>query len=241
MALNTTAVESTQVQLRLPCALLKTYTPNPNFLGRDGIINVIAQELLPSKTKLVSSQNTGLRQFPLCAMGGMGKTEIAQEFAISYREDFDAIFWVQADEIAKVNQSYQHISTELGLEESSQSRSEVISRELVKGWLSNPWRGNTAGKSFNPSSEVNWLVIFDNADDPMILTDYWSQGSGAVLITSRNPLTKALFSARTSGIDLGPLSDEAGASLFLLLTGADAEEDGEKMVSVTRSYWEAYL
>ncbi|KAH3953529.1 hypothetical protein HBH53_029800 [Parastagonospora nodorum] len=226
---TTTAVESDRPQLRLPCVLLETSTPNLTFRGRDDVINVIGQELLPPKTKLVSSQNTGLRQFALCAMGGMGKTEIAQEFAIRYREEFDAIFWVQADEIAKINQSYQRISTELGLEKSSESHSEVVSRELVKGWLSNPWRDHTAGESFNPSSEVNWLIIFDNADDPMILTDYWPQGSGAVLITSRDPLTKTLFSARTSGIDLGPLSDEAGASLFLLLTGADAEEDGEQM------------
>lgn len=225
--LSSTAVEPAKIKPRLPCVILESCTPNPNFCGRDDVIDMIGREILPPTTKLVSSQNTGLRQFALCAMGGMGKTEIAQEFAIRHKEEFDAVFWVQADEIAKINQCYQHISTELGLEDPSESNSHVVSRELVKGWLSNPWRDDSADQKSNSSSEVNWLIVFDNADDPMILMDYWPQGSGAVLITSRDPLTKSLFSARMSGIDLEPLTDRAGASLLLRLTGVDVEDEDD--------------
>jgi CO dehydrogenase nickel-insertion accessory protein CooC1 len=104
---------------------------------------VAGQEMLPPKPKLVSPQNTGRRQFALCAVGGTGKTEIAQEFAIRYREKYDAIFWFQADEIAKVNRSYHRISTELGLEESSVSHSEIeqrISQRMVVESMERPYR-----------------------------------------------------------------------------------------------------
>jgi hypothetical protein len=227
----TTAIEPTRMKPKLPCMVLESYARNLNFHGREDVINLIDQTLLPSKTKLVASQDSGLRQFALCAMGGMGKTEIAQDFALRHKDEFDAIFWVQADEISKMDESYQQISLKLGLETSSENNSHVVSRELVKGWLSNPWRDDSGDDNRATGSEINWLVIFDNADDPMILTDYWPQGSGAVLVTSRDPLAKSLFSARASGIDLEPLEDDAGAVLLLQLTGIsiDDEDDVEDL------------
>ena len=68
----------------------------------------------------------------------MGKTEVAQESALQNKEGFDTIFWIQIDEIAKLDQCYQRISIRLGLEDPSGSRNYAVSRELVKGWLLNP-------------------------------------------------------------------------------------------------------
>jgi hypothetical protein len=211
---------------KLPCIFLESYIRNPNFYGREDVMDLISQERLPSKTKLVASQEYGPRQFALCAMGGMGKTEVAQDFALRHKDEFDVIFWVQADKISELDKSYQQISLELGLETISENNSYAVSRELVKRWFSNPWRDDSHNESAT-GTKINWLTISDNADDLMVLTDYWPQGTGAVLVTSRDPLAKSLFSTRTSGIDLEPLEAQTGATLLLRLTGINVgDEDG---------------
>ncbi|KAE8347147.1 hypothetical protein BDV24DRAFT_158139 [Aspergillus arachidicola] len=35
----------------------------------------------------------------------------------------------------------------------------------------------------------------------MLLADYWPQGSGSILVTSRDPLAKGMFTRRPSGLD----------------------------------------
>lgn len=159
----------------------------------------LAAELLPSKN-IVTASGTALRQFELCGFGGIGKTEIAREFSRRHKASFDAVFWVMADEIAKLDHHYQQISLALGLEDPSECKSQVVSREIVKGWLSNSQKHLSGSDEFVQSgqgrSEATWLLIFDNADDPIILADYWLQGSGSILITSRDPLAKNMFTSR---------------------------------------------
>jgi hypothetical protein len=195
----------------------------------------LAAELLPPKNAVTSSGNA-LRQFALCGFGGIGKTEIAREFARRHKGSFDAVFWVVADEIAKLEHHYQQISLALGLEDPSDCKSQVVSRETVKGWFSNPQRFlSESDESFHqgqPRSEATWLIIFDNADDPIILADYWPQGSGSVLITSRDPLAKNMFTRIPSGMDLSPFTLEESLLLFHHLTTAfnEPEDDTAKKI-----------
>ncbi|KAJ5383488.1 hypothetical protein N7517_001399 [Penicillium concentricum] len=222
--------------LHLPCFLLNTHSANEDFCGREDILERLATELLPPKNRVTAS-STALRQFALCGFGGIGKTEIAREFARRHKSSFDAVFWVVADEIAKLDHHYQQMSLALGLEDSSECKSQVVSREIVKGWLSNPRKDLSGSDGFiqpcEVRSEANWLLIFDNADDPIILADYWPQGSGSILITSRDPLTKSMFTRRPSGLDLGPLSPEDSLSLFNHLTTVfnELEVDTARQIS----------
>ncbi|KAI0553925.1 tetratricopeptide repeat domain-containing protein [Xylaria curta] len=168
-----------------------------DFCGREDILSCIADELLPSKNAVTVS--------------GIGKTEIAREFARPHRDSFDAVFWVVADEVAKLSQ--------------------IVSRDIVKGWLSNPRKHLSASEDFNQpgqsSTEATWLLIFDNADDPMILADYWPQGSGSILITSRDPLAKSMFIRKPSGLDLGPLTQQDSLCLFNHLTPTSDESEND--------------
>jgi hypothetical protein len=189
---------------------------------------------LPSKN-IVTASGAALRQFALCGFGGIGKTEIAREFSRRHKNSFDAVFWVVADEIAKLDHHYQQISLALGLEDPSECKSQVVSREIVKGWLSNP-RENLSRSDEQPGqvrSDPTWLLIFDNADDPMILADYWPQGSGSILVTSRDPLAKSMFTSRPSGLDLGPLSQQDSLSLFNYLSAntTDQEDNTAQKIS----------
>lgn len=51
---------------------------------------------------MISAESEGLKQFALYGMGGLGKTEIATEFTFRHKEAFDAVFWIRADDPAKL-------------------------------------------------------------------------------------------------------------------------------------------
>ncbi|KAL5344308.1 hypothetical protein ACLOAV_010737 [Pseudogymnoascus australis] len=216
--------------LHLPCFLLNTHSANEDFCGREDILERLAVELLPSKN-IVTASGTALRQFALCGFGGIGKTEIAREFSRRHKAAFDAVFWVAADKVAKLDHHFQQISLALGLEDSSECKSQIVSREIVKGWLSNPRNHLSGSDEFvqpgEARSEATWLLIFDNADDPMILADYWPQGSGSILVTSRDPLAKNMFTSRSLGLDLGPLTQQDSLTLFNHLTSISNEPEGD--------------
>ncbi|PWY91909.1 tetratricopeptide repeat domain-containing protein [Aspergillus sclerotioniger CBS 115572] len=215
--------------LDLPCYLLDKPYANEYFCGREDILERLAVELLPSKT-VDTALGTGLWQFALCGFGGVGKTEIAREFCRRYKACFDAVFWDLADEIANLDHRYQQIALALGLEDSSECKSQFASRETVRGWLSKPRKqtleSNELGQVSQDDSEANWLLIFDNADDITILEDYWPQGNGSILITSRNPSAKSLLTQRPSGLDLGPLSRKDSIILFNHLVTVSDELEG---------------
>jgi hypothetical protein len=212
------------------------HSANGDFCGREDILERLAGELLPSKN-IVTASGNALRQFALCGFGGIGKTEIAREFSRRHKASFDAVFWVVADEVAKLDHHYQQISLALGLEDASECKSQVVSREIVKGWLSNPRKYLSGSDEFvqtgEARSDATWLLIFDNADDPMSLADYWPQGSGSILITSRDPLAKSMFTGRPSGLDLGPLTQQDSLLLFNHLTTTlnEPEDDTARQIS----------
>jgi hypothetical protein len=164
-------------------------------------------------------------------LGVLERQKKAREFSRRHETSFDAVFWVTADEIAKLDHHYQEISLALGLEDPAECKSQVVTREIVKGWLFNPRKYLSDSDEFaqpgSSSSEATWLLVFDNADDPMTLPDYWPEGSGSILVTSRDPLAKSMFTRRSSGLDLGPLTQQESISLFNHLTANSSEpEDG---------------
>ena len=212
---------------RLPCRILDVEVRSEDFFGREDVFFMMEKALLPSKSKLISSESEGLKQFALCGMGGLGKTEIATEFTVRYKERFDAVFWIRAEGVAKMDTCFADIAIRLGLEDKVESTNQIVSRELVKGWLSDPWE-ITSIESRPTRTPATWLIIFDNADDQYALTDYWPlQGSGSVLITSRDPMAKTFFSTSSSGLDLEPFNDYDGACMLKKLL-CDVEQNDDK-------------
>jgi hypothetical protein len=209
---------------KLPCKMLAPPENHRMFFGREDVLERIEDALSPSSTGINSE---GLKQFALSGLGGVGKTEVAYEFAFRSQDCYDAVFWVNADSEASLAQHYSQISQELGLEDDADKNSQVVSRELVKGWLSDP--GTTAAEDKSNqagvASQVTWLIVFNNADDIMALNDYWPmQGNGSILITSRDPLMKTHFTVRVSGIDLEALDSNDGAALLKRHTKIEDDE-----------------
>lgn len=120
---------------------------------------------------------------------------------------------------------FGRIAQALGLRDASEPANPVVSRETAKGWLETPKKVLDREHDIIGQAEANWLIIFDNADDPDLLQDYWPLSShGSILVTSRDPLSKITPSIATECIQLAPLQGEEAASLLIRLSRQNKEE-----------------
>ncbi len=97
------------------------------FWGRDQILQAIRDTLDPAQNR------TSLRAFTLYGMGGVGKTQIALQYANQSRELYRTILWVAAD---NMGQSFREIAKVLGLVESEEeTQDSAVAILKVKRWL----------------------------------------------------------------------------------------------------------
>lgn len=223
---------------RLPCYFLHSYSRNPDFSGRDYVMAQMDEALLPSATQRRHVSN-GPQSFVISGLGGVGKTQCALEYAFSRQDKFDAILWAHADTTPKLDESFSQISVALGLEDAVKAGDRVVSRSLVMEWLSNPVKSPQASLSEvdqldSAAQRANWLLIFDNADDPSVLADFWpSSGTGAIVLTSRDPVARKYLSS--NGIDLEPLATESAAALLRKLSEVeDSPDEIEASIKVAK-------
>ncbi|KAL4939103.1 hypothetical protein BDV06DRAFT_42105 [Aspergillus oleicola] len=213
----------------LPCFSLGTHKKADSFYGREDVLAKIDKHLLFSSEEPVpeSDERAQLLSFSICGLGGMGKTELAVEYAYTRREYFEAIFWLSADDGGILAANFAKIAQQLGLEDDTQDL--AASRDIVMGWLAHPLR-KIAGLDTR-ENEVRWLIIFDNVDNLDVLHDYWPKlGRGSVLVTSRDPAAKTnLFTG--NGIDLPPLSTSESEALMQRLTHLKAEGPQQEALS----------
>lgn len=139
---------------------------NVNFTGRTDLLRQLRETLLnPSRSAVLVPR-------ALYGLGGVGKTQLAIEYAYRYAYDYDLIWWIPAEEPADVRRSLVQLAGELKLPESSDATQTV---QAVRDTL-------------EAGDPRRWLLIFDNADDPARLKPFVprTSGHGHVLITSRN-------------------------------------------------------
>jgi hypothetical protein len=138
---------------------------NPNFTGREGILKEL-------RLALTSGEPAAWKQ-AITGMGGVGKTQLAVEYIYRHKADYRIIWWVRSEEPATMAADYASLAVNLNLpEKESRDQTEIV--RAVKRWLEH-----------NP----DWLLIFDNAQDPSGIRNYLPLGgAGHVIITSRNPL-----------------------------------------------------
>jgi len=227
-----------RVPVRLPCYMLKAHSRNREFIGRKKILGILDEALLPPEN-LSQSQTSGIRSFALCGLGGMGKTQTALEFAYSRKGKFDAVFWVQADEGVKLDESFSQIAVELPLISTAEAKDRVVSRNAVLAWLCEPYKNSMNAAETKESDEIpefaNWLLILDNVEDFSLLRDYVPlDGNGSILITSRNPIAQHYLSSN-AGIDLEPLDlEEADLFVQCLTYRSITDEDRKGSSDLTK-------
>ncbi|CZT10392.1 uncharacterized protein RAG0_14884 [Rhynchosporium agropyri] len=227
--LSSSSVTGKHTDLVLPIYMMPPIPLNKHFFGREYVLKAIATELVPeahakpANGKAVTYPLT----FTVCAPGGMGKTQVAIQFALAHQKSFEVILWVNADSVNEMAQGFQRIAGLLGLipKDSMDGNDLIHTREVVKRWLVNPPSLTEGRKS---RRHISWLIIYDGVQDPDILNDFWPyDGPGSVLITSRNPFswTKSLPLKQFT-------SDEAVAFLLKLTNRELSDVDRESVTKV---------
>lgn len=75
------------------------YSQNNRFKYREELLDRLKTHLQPGTTP------STLRTASLHGLGGVGKTQIALEFAYRHADDYDAIFWLKAETSVKLRES----------------------------------------------------------------------------------------------------------------------------------------
>ena len=166
------------------------YPRNPFFLGHDA-------ELVQIRHNLHAGQATALSQpQAISGLGGIGKTQLALEYAYRYHQDYTAVLWARAESTEALVSSYVALATLLRLPE-RETKEQEVTVQAVKTWL---------------QTHRTWLLILDNADDLALLPAFLPPAlAGHLLLTTRAAATGRL--ARR--LEIETLSPEQGALLLL--------------------------
>lgn len=178
------------------------YLRNPLFTGR--------AEMLQRLCDVLHTEHAHPQA--ICGLGGVGKTQLALEYAYRYQQEYQAIFWLSSETRETLLSDVVLIAQLLNLPVHTDSDQQRIV-EAVKRWL---------------SEHPNWLCIFDNVEDFALITAFIpTRQQGHILLTTRMQATGIL--ARR--LDLTPMAQDEGA--WLLLRRAKLVEDQATLDTVS--------
>jgi tetratricopeptide (TPR) repeat protein len=159
---------------------------NPLFTGREQILGALYAQLGTNRSLALT------HSLALHGLGGVGKTQIALEYAYRYMLEYSAVFWIEAENEEQILASLERIADVLHVRERDQQRMLAA----VQRWL---------------STHSQWLLIWDNVEDLSVLDRFLPPArQGAILITTR---CQALGTF-AQGLDVCPMKREE-ALLFL--------------------------
>ncbi|KFZ12799.1 hypothetical protein V502_06903 [Pseudogymnoascus sp. VKM F-4520 (FW-2644)] len=193
-------------------AFLVHYARNQHFIGRQAQI-----EELHSRLKDHNSHNRAV----LVGLGGIGKSQVAIEFAYQYREKHPgaAIYWIHASDASRFEVDYLQIGIQVRLPGMMVPNKDP--KELVREWLCTKASGR-------------WLMIVDNADD---VSDFFPDGTtekakglaqflptcgnGSIVITTRNKKAGVKFATSMGIIILERMDPFSAEKIFNARVGGD--------------------
>ncbi|WP_327397395.1 FxSxx-COOH system tetratricopeptide repeat protein [Streptomyces phaeochromogenes] len=161
---------------------------NSHFTGREEELRVLRQRLASTAVEVLSQPPQAV-----FGLGGIGKTEIAAEYAHRYARDYDIVWWVRSEHEDRVRDAFVKLGKRLGLAHADGQRDKsiwAVMDELRNGRYD------------------RWLLIFDNATHPEVVKRYLPVGRqyGHVIITSREQQWRR--HTKAEGIEVTPFSLE---------------------------------
>jgi tetratricopeptide (TPR) repeat protein len=173
---------------------------NPVFTGRIDSLEALRNDLLKNGWQA------------LYGLGGIGKTQIAVEYAYRHKQEYSAVFWAFAESEQSLITSFIEIAHVLNLPVKDLADQAVIVG-AVKRWL---------------EQNEGWLLVFDNADPPGIVRQFLpTLHRGHILLTSRAHDFQVLFQALSliEPLEVIELPVEAAGEFLLKRTGRERGAD----------------
>ena len=139
---------------------------NNRFTGRDDALEELYGKLAGSGRNSGPPLETRLA---LYGISGVGKSQIAAEYAHRFGNDYDVVWWISATNRGAAREQLAELASRLGLPVGQEigDRIRAVHEALRTG---RPYR--------------RWLLIFDSADDMEQIEDLVPDGRGHVLITT---------------------------------------------------------
>jgi Domain of unknown function (DUF4062)/Tetratricopeptide repeat/NB-ARC domain len=132
---------------------------NLAFTGRDALLSAVRDRLHAGGKAVVQAFE---------GMGGVGKTQLAIEYAHRFAAEYDVTWWVNAEQPGLIGDQFAALGMALGCTQPGAATE--VARAAVLAELHGRGR---------------WLLVFDNAEHPADLRPWLPGGTGHVLITSR--------------------------------------------------------
>src|SRR6266566_2916267 len=196
------------------------YARNPHFTVRDDLLDQLMQQFSPQE----AGQPTSIRQAALTqsraikGLGGVGKTQIAVEYAYRAHEQgrYTHTLWINAASEEAILTSFVALINFLP---AFGPGGETDQRKLVAAlirWLE---------QCIQP-----WLLIFDNADDLSFIPSYLpARGNGSLLFTTR----AAAVGALASSVEVDCMSLMEGTQLLLRRAQREASASDSEIDAAT--------
>ncbi|SDT02290.1 Tetratricopeptide repeat-containing protein [Actinoplanes derwentensis] len=135
---------------------------NRNFTGRIELLDRLSRALEQDST-------TSVLPPALNGMGGVGKTQLVNEYVHRHLDQYDLIWWMPAEETSTVLSALTQLAQRLDLPVADDQQETA---RTVLNWLA--------------GSDREWLLVYDNADDPSLLAPLLPSTGGHVIVTTRN-------------------------------------------------------
>ena len=171
---------------------------NPFFTGREDILAQLHANFHIGYT------NALFRPQAINGLGGIGKTQIAVEYAHHYHQSYTAVLWVRAESQETLISSYNEIASLLKLPEREAQEQDTIIQS-VKRWL---------------HTHQGWLLLVDNADELEYLPPFLPTVIGGhLLITTRASDLSHLGVGVAHSLVVETFSPEQGTRFLLQRAG----------------------
>jgi hypothetical protein len=152
--------------------VFKALSRNARFTGREKDLEQLRDRLRTGRTTAVLAGGPQSLPVALQGLGGIGKTQLAIEYAYRFRSAYDVVWWIDSDPVTFIDTQLSDLCDELDLGPLPNIGEKV--KALV-----------TALQAGEPHRR--WLLIFDNAEDVERVLEFVPQSEhGHVLVTSRN-------------------------------------------------------